>query len=358
MEAKPVQEGTLLWKPSEDLIRGANITRYIKWLKETRGVTFSDYDELWRWSVSRLEEFWMSVWDFFDIQASSPFTRVLEGAMPSARWFQGAHLNYAEHVFRNRTQDHPAVIYQSEIRPRTVLTWDELYTKTASVARTLRELGVGRGDRVVAFLPNIPETLIAFLATASIGAVWSSCSPDFGTRSVIDRFKQIEPKVLFAVDGYRYGGKTFERLEAVAVLQNALDTLDRLVVVPYLEGEAPANRYQRLWDYLLWQDMLARPAELTFQQVPFDHPLWVVYSSGTTGLPKGLVHGHGGILIEFMKFLGLHLDLHPGDPFFWFSTTGWVMWNIVQGGLLMGATPILYDGSPGFPDMDVLWQLA
>lgn len=358
MGTQPIQEGKLLWKPSEELIRGANITRYIQWLKQTQGRDFSNYDGLWHWSVSRLEDFWASVWDFFDIRASSPYTRVLEGNMPSARWFQGAHLNYAEHVLRNRTQDHPALIYQSEVRPRGTLAWDELYSQTASVARTLKDLGVQRGDRVVAFLPNIPETLIAFLAAASIGAVWSSCSPDFGTRSVIDRFKQIEPKVLFGVDGYRYGGKTFDKLGAVVELRNALPSLEHVVVVPYLEKGLPRNRCPDLGDCLMWEDMVARPAELDFEQVPFDHPLWVVYSSGTTGLPKGLVHGHGGILIEFMKFLGLHMDLHPGDPFFWFSTTGWVMWNIVQGGLLVGATPILYDGSPGFPDMDVLWQMA
>jgi acetoacetyl-CoA synthetase len=238
----------------------------------------------------------------------------------------------------------------------TEISWQTLYQQVTSVATALRGLGVQPGDRVVAYMPNIPQTLVAFLACAGIGAVWSSCSPDFGTRSVIDRFSQIGPRVLFAVDGYPYGGKSFDLRPAVGELQRSLPTLEKTVLVPYLK---PAARPDGLDQALTWDDISqTENREFIFEQVPFDHPLWVVYSSGTTGLPKGLVHGHGGILLEFMKFSRLQMNIGPGDRFFWFSTTGWVMWNILQGSLLQGATPILYDGSPGYPDLNVLWDLA
>jgi acetoacetyl-CoA synthetase len=275
--------------------------------------------------------------------------------MPGALWFEGAHLNYTEHVFRNMASDRPALKFQSEIQPLTEVTWKELYESVSSVALALRSMGVQPGDRVVAFLPNIPQTIIAFLACAAIGATWSSCSPDFGIRSVSDRFRQIQPKVLFAVDGYQYGGKQFDCGPVVEEIRKSLPTLERTVIVPYLRtrprGEVPENA-------LLWEDLLNEKGELIYEQVPFNHPLWVVYSSGTTGLPKPLVHGQGGILVELLKYLGLHVNLNPGDVFFWFSTTGWVMWNILQGSLLTGATVVAYDGSPGYPDMDVLWDLA
>ncbi|MBC8417177.1 MAG: acetoacetate--CoA ligase [Desulfobacterales bacterium] len=355
---KTVSEGDLLWEPSEGLKDRSKIAQYMKWLKEEKGLSFDGYNELWDWSVTKIDEFWASLWDFFEIKASKPYTKVLEGTMPSASWFMGSELNYAEHVFRNMTSERPALMFQSELQPLVEVSWDELYRKVSSVAAALRGLGVQRGDRVVAFLPNMPETLIAFLATASIGAIWSSCSPDFGTRSVIDRFKQIEPKILFAVDGYQYGGKSFDRQSAVSELQQSLNKLEKTVIVPYLHRNSDQTVFTGLKDILMWDDLLNKSADLVFEQVPFNHPIWVVYSSGTTGLPKGLVHSQGGILIEFLKFLGLHLDLGPEDRFFWFSTTGWVMWNIVQGGLLLGSTPILYDGSPGYPDMDVFWGLA
>ncbi|MBU0734969.1 MAG: AMP-binding protein, partial [Proteobacteria bacterium] len=355
---KTVSEGDLLWEPSEGLKDRSKIAQYMKWLKEEKGLSFDGYNELWDWSVTKIDEFWASLWDFFEIKASKPYTKVLEGTMPSASWFMGSELNYAEHVFRNMTSERPALMFQSELQPLVEVSWDELYRKVSSVAAALRGLGVQRGDRVVAFLPNMPETLIAFLATASIGAIWSSCSPDFGTRSVIDRFKQIEPKILFAVDGYQYGGKSFDRQSAVSELQQSLNKLEKTVIVPYLHRNSDQTVFTGLKEILMWDDLLNKSADLVFEQVPFNHPIWVVYSSGTTGLPKGLVHSQGGILIEFLKFLGLHLDLGPEDRFFWFSTTGWVMWNIVQGGLLLGSTPILYDGSPGYPDMDVFWGLA
>jgi len=356
MDTKSISEGTLLWEPSDEFIKQTNITKYLNWLREKKGLNFDDYNSLWQWSVTEIEDFWQSLWNFFQIRASKPYTTVLSGRkMPGAVWFRGSELNYAEHVFRNMSSDHPALIFQSEIRPLEKVSWSELFEQVSSVANALRNMGVKRGDRVVAYLPNIPQTVIALLACASIGAIWSSCSPDFGTRSVNDRFNQIGPKVLFAVDGYQYGGKGFDCRPAVAELQQSLSTLEKTILVPYLQPDAGVAG---LKNALLWQDLLNESGELVFEQVPFDHPIWVVYSSGTTGLPKGLVHGHGGILIEFMKFLGLHVDIKPGDTFFWFSTTGWVMWNIVQGSLLRGATAVLYDGSPGHPDMDVLWELA
>ena len=356
MDTKPFSEGTILWEPDDKVITRANMTKFMQWLASQKGLTFEDYNRLWQWSVTEIEDFWLSLWEYFEIRSSRPFDRVLaERKMPGAEWFKGAELNYAEHVFRNRTANRPALIFQSEIQPLMEVSWDELYQNVASLVSTLRNMGVNRGDRVVAYMPNIPQTVMAFLACASIGATWSSCSPDFGTRSVVDRFKQIEPKVLFAVDGYQYGGKGFNCSPAIAEIRQSLPTLEQTIIVPYLR---PAGDYERSEDCLIFNDLLNSRDELVFEQVPFDHPLWVVYSSGTTGLPKGLVHGHGGILLEFMKFAGLHMDVHTGDRFFWFSTTGWVMWNLLQGTLLAGATPVLYDGSPGYPDLDVLWQLA
>ena len=358
MSSAAVKEGTLLWEPSEEMKANSELTRYMAWLDQEKGLRFNDYQGLWEWSVTRIGDFWESVWTYFDIQASRPYERVLEGVMPRARWFQGAELNYAEHAFRRMTPERPALMFQSETQPLTTVSWEELRESVASVAAVLRGLGVQKGDRVVAYLPNIPQTIIAFLAVASIGAIWSSCSPDFGTRSVVDRFRQIDPKVLFAVDGYNYGGTAFSRIDAVKQLQDALPSLKKTVLVPYLKTGGENETPPGLQDIMIWDDVLAKRAELAFEQVPFDHPLWVVYSSGTTGLPKGLVHGHGGVLLEFLKFKGLNLDVHEGDRFFWFSTTGWVMWNIVQGSLLLGAVPVLFDGSPGYPDMGVLWKLA
>lgn len=356
MECTSVKEGVLLWEPSEEWKREANISRYLDWLRRENKQDFHEYEDLWKWSVTNIEDFWASLWDFYSITASAPYEHVLtQRNMPGARWFTGARLNYAEHVFRWASLHTPALKFQSEIRPLTQITWDELSGKVSAVAAALRNMGVRPGDRVVAYVPNIPETIVAFLACACIGAVWSSCSPDFGHRSITDRFRQIEPKVLFAVDGYQYGGKQFDCRPTIATLQQSLPTLEHTVLVPYLfPGEAPTG----LEKAVRWDDLLVEKAPLVYEQVEFNHPMWVVYSSGTTGLPKPLVHSQGSILIEFLKFLGLHVNVKPGDVFFWFSTTGWVMWNILQGSLLLGATAMLYDGSPGYPDMDVLWKLA
>jgi len=347
----------LLWTPSQALQDSSNIRAYMRWLETTRGLRFATYDELWRWSVADLEAFWESLWEYFQIRSVTPYTRVLSShTMPGARWFEGATLNYVEHVFRRATPDHPAALFQSERQPLMPISWADLERQVASVAAALRGLGVGPGDRVVGYLPNIPQALVAFLAAASLGAVWSSCSPDFGSPSVIDRFKQIEPKVLVAVDGYQYGGKPFDRRAVVAEIQAALPTLEATIFVPYLDPQvAPAGLSGRI---LAWDEALATPGELRYEPVPFEHPLWVLYSSGTTGLPKPIVQSQGGILIQHLKELHLHLNLKPGDRFFWYTTTGWMMWNLLIGGLLVGATVLLYDGSPAHPDMGALWRFA
>ncbi len=345
-----------LWEPSEATRQQANITQYMRWLADTKGLHFATRNELWQWSVDSLEDFWASLWDYFSVQASTPYTNVLvERKMPGASWFTGAKLNYAQHVFRNASTERPALLFCSERHTLREVSWDELTAKVGSIAHALRALGVQRGDRVVAYMPNVPETLMAFLACASIGAIWSSCSPDFGTSTVIDRFKQIEPKVLFAVDGYQYGGKTFDRRTIVADLQRALPTVEKTVLFPYLSGDTEPIT---LANTIAWSELLTHPSALSFEQVPFDHPLWVLYSSGTTGLPKAIVQGHGGILLEHLKSISLELDIKTGDRFFWFTTTGWMMWNLVIGGLLVGATVLMYDGSPGYPDMNTLWKFA
>jgi acetoacetyl-CoA synthetase len=349
-------EASLLWEPSDQFARNSRMWAYMRWLEAHKGLGFEDYASLWAWSSTNVGAFWETIWQFFDVCASSPYTQALaDSAMPGAQWFVGARLNYAEHAFRHAAPDRPALLFQSERQPLTQVSWAELERQVASVAAALREMGVRSGDRVVAYLPNIPQAVVALLACASLGAIWSSCAPDMGAASVIDRFQQIAPKVLFVVDGYQYGGKPFDRRPVVAELQAALSSLERVVLVPYLEIDSQAAGFPGA---LRWDELLTHGAALTFEQLPFDHPLWVLYSSGTTGLPKPIVQGHGGIVLEHMKALALHFDLNPGDRFFWFSTTGWMMWNFLVGSLLVGATPLLYDGSPAYPDMNVLWALA
>ncbi|AJE86921.1 acetoacetyl-CoA synthetase [Streptomyces albus] len=344
-----------LWNPSQEFIDSAQITRFQAWAAEHHGAPADGgYPALHRWSVEHLDTFWGAVVEWFDVRFTTPYTQVLgERAMPGAQWFTGGRLNYAEHALRaaDSRGEEPALLAVDESQQPVPVSWSELRRQVGSLSAELRALGVRPGDRVSGYLPNIPQAVIAFLATAAVGAVWTSCAPDFGARSVLDRFQQVEPVVLFAVDGYRYGGKEHDRRETVAELRAELPTLRAVVHIPLLGTEAPEGT-------LDWAGLTAADTEPAFEPVPFDHPLWVLYSSGTTGLPKAIVQSQGGILIEHLKQLGLHCDLGPGDRFFWYTSTGWMMWNFLVSGLLAGTTLVLYDGSPGYPDTGAQWRIA
>jgi acetoacetyl-CoA synthetase len=337
------------------------MARFMAWAGEREGRRFETYEQLWRWSVDELESFWAAIWEFCGVLASKPYERVLGShEMPGTVWFQGAELNFAENLLAGHDPDATAIVHSSELRETAEMTWGELSGRVAAAAAGLRALGVAPGDRVVAYMPNIPETVIAFLAAASVGAVWSSAAPEFGARSVIDRFAQIEPKVFLTVDGYRHGGKDFDRSEVVGAILAELPSVEKVVVLGYLDREAEPSALAAgaiSWGELLALDPTAAEEPPRFEQVPFDHPLWILYSSGTTGLPKAIVQGHGGILVEQLK-KRLHLDLRKGDRMFWFTTTGWMMWNFLIGCLHSQAAIVLYDGSPAWPDLGALWRLA
>jgi acetoacetyl-CoA synthetase len=341
---------TVLWSPSQERIERATITAFARWVQNTRSVTVTEsYDQLWRWSVDDLEGFWAAIWEYFDVRSSGACEAVLGAPdMPGTAWFAGTRLNYAEHAFREHDSAAPAIHFASELGDLQSWTWGDLREETARVAAGLRRLGVRRGDRVAAYLPNVPEAVAAFLACASLGAIWSAAAPEFGASSVIDRLGQIQPKVLLAVDGYRYGGKDFDRREIVAELRDAVPSIEAVVLLPHL-GTGP------LAGAVGWETLTATDDELRFARVPFDHPLWVLYSSGTTGLPKPIVHGHGGMLLEHLKLMYLHVNAQEGDHVFWYTTTGWMMWNFLVGALLTRASIVLYDGNPAG---DVLWDLA
>ncbi|MEN3303013.1 acetoacetate--CoA ligase [Pseudonocardia sp.] len=349
----------LLRPVAADVRDTTEIGRYLRWLDEHRGLRFDAYPGLHRWSIEDLEGFWSSIREYFGVRTHSPAERVLGGReMPGAQWFPGATLNYAEHAVGlaqgehhdARPGDEVAVVAYSQTREPVELTWAQLRDQVARARAGLRRLGVGRGDRVVAYLPNISETVVAFLATASLGAVWASCAPEFGARSVVDRFAQVEPRVLLTVSGYGYGAKDVDRRAEVAEIRAGLPTVEHVVHVPYGPHDLP--------DTVGWEELLAEPGELLFDAVRFAHPLCVLFSSGTTGKPKAIVHGHGGILLEHLKNHGLSWDLRPGDRILWFSTTAWMMWNALVSGLLVGASVVLVDGNPMYPDPAWQWRLA
>ncbi|RPF39399.1 acetoacetyl-CoA synthetase [Streptomyces sp. Ag109_G2-6] len=346
-----------LWSPGPDRIAAARVTAFQAWAAERFGAPADGgYPALHRWSVDELDTFWQAVAEWFDVRFTTPYESVLaDRSMPGARWFPGSTLNYAEHALRAaedpaRAQD-PALLHVDETHEPTPVTWAELRRQVGSLAAELRALGVRPGDRVSGYLPNIPEAVVALLATAAVGGVWTSCAPDFGARSVLDRFEQVEPVVLFTVDGYRYGGKEHDRRETVAELREGLPSLRAVVHIPLLGTPAPEGTRA-------WSELTSGATEPVFEPVPFDHPLWILYSSGTTGAPKAIVQSQGGILLEHLKQLGLHCDLGPEDRFFWYTSTGWMMWNFLVSGLLTGTTVVLYDGSPGFPDTGAQWRIA
>jgi acetoacetyl-CoA synthetase len=355
---------TPVWRPDPAVAADSAITAFGRFVTGRTGVEFGQYLDLWRWSVEHLEEFWGAVWDFFGVEADGSREVALDAsaaAMPGARWFPGIRLNYAEHALRRRPGDDDtvAVTAVGEDGTTSHTTWARLRAEVAALAQWLRGVGVQRGDRVVGYLPNTTPTLVAFLAAASVGAIWSACAQDYGADGAAARFAQLAPVVLFAADGYRWNGRVHDRRDEVAALQRALPTLRATVRITNVGLPAVADPSgSDVSSDVSWEAVTAAPAELRFDRVGFDAPLWVLFSSGTTGLPKGIVHGHGGVLLEHYKLLGLHLDAGRDSPVFWYTTTNWIMWNIVASGLLVGAPIVLYDGSPGYPDAARLWQIA
>jgi acetoacetyl-CoA synthetase len=353
-----LDESDLLWVPDKQRIAAAHLTNYLAWLAE-RGRQFHSYETLWRWSIEDPNAFWASLWVYFDIRASQPYKRVLEARMPGAEWFSGARLNYAEHALRHERASADALLFLSERHGLMTMSWIELGAKVRKLATCLRELGVVPGDRIVAYLPNSPEAVIAMLATASVGAIWAACGPDFGARGALERFSQLAPKVAFCVDGYYYGGKAFDRTPELTTILAQLPTLERVIYLRKLDFSASPLPSSIA---LQWEDALGGPEvsreSFAFEQVPFAHPLWILFSSGTTGLPKAIIHCHGGMILEQLKTLALHMDVHPRERMFFITTTGWMIWNFLVSALLVDVVPVLYDGNPLYPEPDVLWRMV
>ena len=345
----------ILWQPNKDFINNSNLKAYELWLQSKHSITFKDYDQFWQWTNDNIEDFWKSLLHYFDIKLHSPYKQVLNTKqMPGAIWFEGATLNYAEHIFRQATDKRPALIFQNE-QERKTTSWQQLRKEVQALQKYLIAKGIKKGDCVAAYIPNIPEAISCFLAVNSLGAVWTCCSPDFGEPTVIERFAQIQPKLFIAVDGYQYGGKAFNRLEAVQNIRKAIPSIRQTIFIPYLDKSAILSEST---DWQSIMDGLTKESPLQFITVSFSHPIWVLYSSGTTGKPKAITHSHGGCLLEQYKYLAFHNDVKEGEHYFWFSTTGWMMWNFLQATMLLGAIPVLFDGSPAHPNMMALWQLA
>jgi acetoacetyl-CoA synthetase len=344
----------MLWSPSKEFIRQSNITHYQQWLKENKNLVFDDYHSLWQWSVDNIEAFWESLWKYFDVMHDGTYQHILQGTMPRYKWFEGTELNYAEHIFRKANKQHPAIVFKAESGEIQEIYWDTLTQQVASLQQYLKSCNVVAGDRIAAYLPGCPEATVAFLAANTLGAIWSSCSPDFGTSSVIDRFAQIEPKVLIAVDSYQYNGKVFDKQEVIQDLIKSLPSLEQVIIISSKDILPQSARPVVSWKQVTTQAV----DKIDFVRVAFDHPIWILYSSGTTGLPKAITHSHGGILLEQLKYGTFHNDFKPGERCFWYTTTGWMMWNYIHGSLLAGATMVLYDGSPAYPDLSVLWKFT
>jgi acetoacetyl-CoA synthetase len=354
-----LNEGELLWTPSSARVERAHVTAYMRWLARERNLHFADYAELWQWSVGDVAAFWQSIWDYFDVRSSAPYTAVLaRSEMPGAEWFPGARLNYAERALAHERPDAVALSHVSERSPLAHMSWTDLGAKVRVLATQLRKLGVEPGDRVVAVLPNIPQAVIAMLATVSVGAIWSCCGPDYGPAGLLDRFAPLTPKVMICVDGYCYGGKSYDRKPQLRQLAAQIDSLQHVIQLPYLDA---ADRTPMRPGVLFWNDLFLHApvsrAEFRFEQVPFDHPLWILFSSGTTGLPKAIVHGHGGILLEHLKHMHFNFELHAGERMFFYVTTGWMVWNFLVSSLLSDVVPVLYDGNPVYPAADALWKV-
>lgn len=358
-----VEEGDLLWTPSAEFTRSSNLGRYVEWLENKRDLRFADYAALQRWSVTEIETFWATIWDYFEVISETPYERVVDRrSMPGARWFEGSRVNYAEHLMRHEAAAEPgetAFHHVSELRPLARMSWQELGRQVRILATRMRAMGIGPGDKVVCYMPNIPETAIAMIATTAIGAIWASAAPEFGVGTVVDRFAQIEPKLIFIADGYRYGGRDFDRAGEIHEIVAQLPTLEHVVWLPYLR---PGDEDAPIPGTVPWREMMDHPdvprEDFRYERVPCDHPLWVLFSSGTTGLPKAIVHSHVGVLIEHLKSMAFHIAIAPGDCMFFYTTTGWMMFNALVSALLHGAAAVMYDGSPAHPSPEFLLQLA
>ncbi|MEQ9309076.1 MAG: acetoacetate--CoA ligase [Balneolaceae bacterium] len=345
----------ILWSPSAEFIQESNLKTFERWLKEKKNLAFSSYHELWEWSNNEVENFWGILWEYFEICSHADSKKVLNSTkMPGVKWFEGATLNYAEHIFRQKSTSRPALHFKSEDQDLVSISWIELENQVSSLRAYLISKGLSKGDRVAGYLPNIPEAIVSFLAVNSLGAIWSCCSPDFGINTVIDRFSQIEPKVLIAGDGYQYGGKKISRTIETQQIAEQISSINEVIFIPVLGITTAEADWSTSWD----STQKNKTSLLEFEPVEFNHPIWVLYSSGTTGKPKAITHSHGGVLLEHLKYMHFHNDVKEGENFFWFTTTGWMMWNFLQASMLVGAVPVLFDGSPGFPDLNTLWKFT